>query len=125
MKNVSYSIERIKYLKNKRKEKFFISFFRIALLVVFLGIWELLALLEVIDPFITSSPSRIFYTIRDLFVNDNFSYHIGITLYETILGFLFAVIIGYIVALLLWWSEKLRKIFCRFKNKAFFRLITF
>ena len=110
MKNVSYSIERIKYLKNKRKEKFFIYFFRIALLVVFLGIWELLAILEVIDPFITSSPSRIFYTIRDLFVNDNFSYHICITLYETILGFLFAVIIGYIVALLLWWSEKLRRI---------------
>ncbi|MBP5686390.1 MAG: ABC transporter permease, partial [Clostridia bacterium] len=43
-------------------------------------------------------------------IEDNFLYHIGITLYETILGFLIAVAAGYVLALALWWSERLRRV---------------
>lgn len=103
------SKERISYLRKRKSDKFVIIFSRLALLAILLGAWELLANLSVIDPFITSSPSRVVLTIKELFINDNFLYHIGVTLYETVLGFILAVVIGYIFALILWWSEKVRK----------------
>ena len=109
MKNLNYSTERILYLKKRKRDRFIIIFSRIALLVALLSVWELFAALNVIDPFITSSPSRVFTTIKNLFVSDNLLYHIGVTLYETVLGFILAVATGYIIALLLWWSEKIRK----------------
>ena len=110
MKNNNlYSRERALYLNKRKKDKTTIIFWRIALLVALIGCWELFAEIGFIDPFITSSPSRVAVTIRNLLINDNFSYHIGVTLYETVLGFLLAVVIGYSVALILWWSEKVRK----------------
>ena len=108
--NERISKERVLYLRKNRNDKLIIVFSRIALLIALLGAWELFAYLNLIDPFITSSPSRVAVTIKNLFINDNFIYHIAITLYETILGFLLAVAIGYIVALILWWSEKTRRI---------------
>nr|MBO4517993.1 ABC transporter permease [Clostridia bacterium] len=111
MKNkTQYSKERIKYLNGIKKNKFIIIFWRFALLAIIFASWEILANAGVIDPFITSSPSRIVNTIRNLFINDNFSHHIATTLYETVLGFILAVGIGYAVALILWWSEKTRKV---------------
>lgn len=106
----NFSKEHEKYVKALKKESFIVTAFRLGLLVVFLGIWELFARLNVIDSFITSSPSKIGETILSLIKKDNLFYHIGITLYETILGFLIAVFVGYAVALVLWWSERLKKI---------------
>ena len=83
---------------------------RIALLAFILVLWEILARAEIIDSFITSSPSRIFKTIFRLFSEDELLNHIYVTLYETILGFIIAVSLGYIIALILWWSEKIKKI---------------
>ena len=37
-------------------------------------------------------------------------YHIGVTLWETLAGFAIAVVLGFAVALLLWWSETLCKV---------------
>lgn len=110
MKTKSISPMRDLYLRSIRREKILVISFRISLLIVFLLTWELLALFEIIDPFISSSPSRIFYTTIDLFKNNNLLYHIGVTLYETLLGFLITVILGYIIALSLWWSERLKKV---------------
>lgn len=111
MKNLSaYSKERIKYLNKRKRDKFSVIFLRVFLLVALLSIWELFANNGIIDPFITSSPSRILKTLKSLFINDNFTYHIGITLYETIIGFIIAVGVGYIIALLLWWSDRIRKV---------------
>ena len=109
-KEIEYSTERIQYLKRQKKNKFSVVFWRVALLVVLIGVWEAFANLGLIDPFITSSPSRVVNTVGSLFKNDNFAYHIGVTLYETLTGFIITVIIGYSVALVLWWSEKTRKI---------------
>ena len=53
MKHANYSKEHILYLKKKRRKSVLINVARIGLLVAFLGIWELLAQLKVIDPFIT------------------------------------------------------------------------
>lgn len=109
-KVLGLSPEHILFIKKHQRENVLVWFFRIAILVFGLGIWELLARLQVIDSFITSSPSKIFLTIASLVTENNLFYHMGITLYETLLGFFITVVLGYGVALLLWWSERLRKI---------------
>ncbi len=110
MKNTTYSREHLAYLKKIKTKKIIVTLSRILILVAVLGIWELCAQLMVIDPFITSSPSRVAKTIAELYNNGTLFYHIGITLAETLIGFAIAVILGYAVAIILWASETVRKV---------------
>ncbi len=98
------------YVKKRKRETLLIWIFRIGILLVGLGLWELFARIGVIDSFISSSPSRIFKTIKSLVVENGLFYHMGVTLFETVVGFLIAVGLGYVIALLLWWSERMRRV---------------
>ncbi len=109
-KEKNYSKEHKEFLKRAKRENIFIWVMRFSILALILGLWEILANLNKIDAFITSSPSRIIKTTISLFKENNLTYHIGVTLYETIIGFIIAVGLGYIIALILWWSERLRGI---------------
>lgn len=109
-KDKNFSKEHILYVKKARRETILVYALRFAILFCFIAIWELCAQTGIIDTFISSSPSRICKTIISLFTENNLTYHIGITLYETTLGFLIAVGLGYIIGILLWWSERLRRI---------------
>ncbi|MBO5021974.1 MAG: ABC transporter permease [Clostridia bacterium] len=108
--NNNFSSARRNFLRRQRKDKFFVGFWQIATLVIFLGLWELLAGVGAIDPFFFSCPSRIAVTIVDLAGSGNLFIHIWTSLYETLIGFLIATALGFIIAVLLWWSERLRKI---------------
>ena len=108
--NAEYSKEHLLYLKKQKQRAWTINAIRVAVLLVLLVIWELSATLGWVNPFITSSPSRIVKTIGELYKNGSLFYHIGTTLQETLLGFFLAVALGYSIALLLWWSEIFRKI---------------
>lgn len=110
MINKNFSNQHLLYVKKIKREKFTTTLLRIGILVILIGIWELFTYLCFIDAFITSSPSRIVKTIKELFIKDNLIYHIGVTLYETLLGFIIAVGLGYLIALLLWWSKTARKV---------------
>lgn len=99
------------YVKRLKKDKFLIIFFRIFVLVAFIGLWELLANYRILDPFFVSSPSRIVNQIIDLAQNGTLLSHSWITLYETLIGFAIATVLGYLIAVILWWNEKVRKIF--------------
>ena len=109
-KEALISNERKSYLKGIKKKKYIVLFFQIFILVVFLAIWELAATNGVVDEFITSKPSRIVDTFMNLTSNDLLK-HIAVTTYETIVGFLLGTILGTIIAIILWWSEYLSKIF--------------
>lgn len=110
MNEQNFSVAHIEYIKKKKRKKIFILLTQILLLVGIIAIWEILAKINVIDSFITSSPSRIIGTIKNLFKDDNLMYHIGVTLYETIAGFIIAVVVGILIAIILWWNETIRKI---------------
>ena len=109
-KNINFSKARKLYLKRTRNDKILVIFMQIALFVLFLGLWELLSQTKVIDPFFFSSPSRIAKTIVSLAKEGNLWINIWTSLYETIIGFILATSIGFIIAVLLWWSEKLRRV---------------
>ena len=100
---------REQYLFDKKKDKLIILAIQIAVLVLFFGLWELLARTGAIDSFITSCPSRMLKTLKLLARQDLFK-HMGITLLECVCGFVLATLLGTIIAILLWWSKTLRKV---------------
>ena len=96
-------------LEIDRKERF-ITIARYLILVGFVVLWEVFARTGVIDPFIGSSPSRIWDTLMRLYANGELFEHIWITLYETVVGFVLGTLFGTLVAILLWWSKTLSRI---------------
>lgn len=98
------SKEHAAFLKRIRNNNKKVIFVRIGLLVALIGLWELSAALDWIDPFIMSSPSRIVRTIGSLYNSGELFMHIGVTLWETVAGFVLGTVIGTAVAIGLWWS---------------------
>lgn len=99
------------YLKKLRARNALILASQIGFLVLALVVWELAARLRLIDAFIMSSPSRIIATLADLSKNGQLWYHIGISTYETVVGFLVGTAMGALFATLMWWSDYLRRVF--------------
>ena len=110
MKNENISEDRKKYLQKQVKDKVLVIIVQISLVLGFIIIWEILANAKIIDSFIMSQPSRIWNTLVNLSSNGLLE-HIGITCFETIVGFLSGAIIGFIIAIILWWSKFLSKVF--------------
>lgn len=109
-KKVNYSKQRAEYLKKIRNKKILIISIQVLILIALFGFWQLFADLGLINVFIFSSPSRILSTIGELITTGNLFYHMWITFYEAMIGFIIATSLGFIIAVLLWWSETLRKI---------------
>lgn len=109
MSETTASSERLAFLKKQRRHKHAILFWQIGILAVLIFLWEYLARIGVIDSFILSQPSRIFKTYANMAQND-LLVHIGVTVYETLAGFILGVLLGTILAVILWWSSLIAKI---------------
>lgn len=109
-KEIDVSKERLEYLKSRKLEKVSITITQILILLAFFTLWELLARFKVIDSFIMSQPSRFVNSIINLYREGQLFQHIGITCWETFVGFVLGTIVGTIIAVILWWSEFLSKV---------------
>ena len=98
------------YLKKLKKQKHVVLFFKIFIIFLFLGLWEVCARVGILNSFLTSYPSKIFITISDLFKENNLLSHIWVTLYETVISFSLASIIGIAISSILWSSKTIAKI---------------
>ncbi len=106
----TYSLEHVHYLKSKKREKKFINFMRIFILIIFLGGWELLARFKMINTFLTSCPSEILHTTYSLMRDNTLFIHLGVTLYEIFISFLLSFSISIIIATIMWIVPKFSKI---------------
>ena len=97
------SRERTLYLRRKRRRTHLVHACQIGFLVFFFAQWEISARLGWIDSFILSQPSRILETLRNMSQN-HLMMHVGVTLYETLTGFVLGVLLGVAIAVVLWWS---------------------
>lgn len=97
------SRERTLYLRRKRRRTHLVHACQIGFLVFFFAQWEISARLGRIDSFILSQPSRILETLRNMSQN-HLMMHVGVTLYETLTGFVLGVLLGVAIAVVLWWS---------------------
>ena len=111
MKNVKISDEHQDYLKKRKNYQLMLTTTRISILIFFIVLWELAAIMGWIDPFLTSSPSRIIKSLISFYNEGILFKHIAITCFETIVGFVLGTLIGTIIAMLLWWSDFISKVF--------------
>ena len=98
------------YLLRVRRKKYMIHVSRILLFLGFLFLWEVSARRRRIDSFIFSSPSEIWQTFFTMIQDQSLFTHIGITLTETLVSFVFTVFLGIGTAVLLWCCPKLSRI---------------
>ncbi len=105
-----YSREHLAYLRKIRNNKIIVHASRAAILLIILGAWELCAFLQIIDPYITSSPSRMAVTIFNLAADGSLFYNVGVTIMETLVGFVISVALGYGIAIILWANETVSKV---------------
>ncbi|MCL6600987.1 ABC transporter permease [Alicyclobacillus macrosporangiidus] len=88
---------------------------QIAVFIVVVGTWEVLAATKTIDPFFFSQPSAILWHIRDWVVNGTSQgplyIHFVVTFEETVISFILGVLLGVIAGYALGMSEILSVIF--------------
>ncbi len=110
MNNNKYSKEHIDFLQNIKRKKKIILFTQIAILVAFFAIWELAAHYKLIDTFLTSYPSEMWRLFLKLVKDGSLFKHIGVSVFETVIGFISGTLIGTLIAIILWWSDFLSKV---------------
>lgn len=98
------------FLLSLKKEKRWVRFYQLLILIAFFGLWEVSSHLRWVDPLIFSSPSRVFVLLADKLADGTILVHIGYTLFETVLGFIIGTLLGTILAAILWWSPFLSKV---------------
>ena len=117
MKNLSLKLKKEKgstahqkFVKKEHLKTFFVHFARVFLLISIIGLWELVAHFNIVDPFITSSPSRIIKQTIELYNSGSIFKHILTTLNETVLAFILSTIIGTAIAIILFVITPLKRV---------------
>ncbi|MFS0787585.1 ABC transporter permease [Shouchella sp. 1P09AA] len=98
------------FMLAKKKEKRFVRFTQVSIIVLVIVAWELASRFALIDPLLFSMPSRIVTLLYEHIIAGTLWLHASVTMFETILGFLLGTVIGTLLAALLWWSKILSKI---------------
>ncbi|WP_026477190.1 ABC transporter permease [Alkaliphilus transvaalensis] len=109
--NTNHSPSHIAFLKSQHRYRLQIKLSQVGLLVGFILLWELAATLRWIDPFFFSKPSSIVKLIINLAKDGSIFKHTGISVFETVVGFVIGTILGTGIAIILWWSEFFAKVF--------------
>jgi NitT/TauT family transport system permease protein len=93
------------FLRGVRRRRRAVLGVQILLLIAFLILWEVAPRMEWVNAMLTSYPSAIWPTFTSMMAEGDLLYHTWVTLEETVIGFLIALILGLLVAVALWWSE--------------------
>ena len=102
--------ERMLWLRQRTRTSRRVRLAQLLLLVGFFLLWEGAARLGWIDPFIVSSPSRVWETLGNLLRTGELWLHLGTSLWETAAGFLLGTAAGAVVAVALWLSPVLFRV---------------
>jgi NitT/TauT family transport system permease protein len=98
------------YLHSLTIEKRWVRFYQVIIFLLFFSSWEISSQKRWIDPLLFSSPSKIWDLFLVKFQDGSLISNLGVTLTETIFGFILGTLLGTILAALLWWSPMLSKI---------------
>ena len=102
------------WLRRERRGRFAVRGAQLALLAVFLVLWEVLPRAQIINPLFTSYPSALWPTFLDLLKDTpqqpGILAHTSATVVATVIGFTAAMVLGTIAAAALWWWQALYKV---------------
>jgi len=104
------SLEHNIFLKKNKRRKTYIHIFQLMIFILFMILWELLALNKIINTFIFSSPTKIINTFYQLFIDGLLFKHISITSYEIFISIFLSLSIGLLIAIIMWLIPFLSKV---------------
>ncbi len=81
------------------------------LLLLFVSLWEAAGRNNWIDPLLFSYPSKMFLQLWKTMVDGSIWPHVGMTVTETIVGFVLGTLLGTAIAAALWWFPFLSRVF--------------
>lgn len=110
-KTETFTPEHLQFLRQQRARNILVHVAQVGILAVFLAVWELAAHLQWIDPFIMSCPSRVWNTFIELCEGGLLLQHAWVSTWETIVGFVIGTVLGYVVAVGLWWNNFVKDVF--------------
>lgn len=99
-----------RYLWNRSKERMIVNGSRLLLFLLLIGIWEWLAQINAINVLIFSYPSKIGGMFWQQLIDGSLLPHIGMTVFETIVGFVLGTLLGTLIATAIWWSPFLSRV---------------
>lgn len=108
--DIEVSESQKQYVQNYFKELKRVRIYQILILLTFFLSWEVLTWPKIIDPFIFSSPSRVIKCFFKMAKDGTIYYHTMITLIETFVSFALVIIIGLLMAILLWWNHRASRV---------------
>lgn len=106
----SISLSQQAYVHSIKRHRLTVHILQLFILVAFLILWELAAYYNWINDFIFCSPSKLYATLLEMIQDGSLLHHIGITLYETLVGFAIVTVGSLLVAILFWWNTTLSKV---------------
>jgi NitT/TauT family transport system permease protein len=104
----------LEWLRRERRDRLTVRVSQLALLAVFLVLWEVAPRLNWINPLFTSYPSTIWPTFVELLKSTpqqvSILVHTWATVFATVLGFTAAMVLGIAIAAALWWWANLYRV---------------
>ncbi|MCM1157737.1 MAG: ABC transporter permease [Clostridium sp.] len=104
------SAKQREYIRKIKINHALIRFYQLLIFIVFIFLWEWSARQGVINDFIFCSPSRLFLTMTEMLKDGSLLFHIRITLYETLAGFVIVIVGSLAIATLFWWNKTLSRV---------------
>ena len=110
----SPSPQYLAWLRRERRGHLIVRATQLAILVVFLVLWEVLPRAQIINPLFTSYPSAMWPTFVELLKatpqQASILTHTWATVLATVVGFTAAMVLGTAIAAALWWWDSLYKV---------------
>ncbi|MDQ0875335.1 NitT/TauT family transport system permease protein [Paenibacillus sp. V4I3] len=98
------------FLAARKKKTNYIRLVQLAILLMFFSFWEMAARLKWIDVLLFSYPTKVFKLLWDKLLDGSLLPHVGVTVVETIIGFVLGTLFGTALAVVIWWSPFLSRV---------------
>lgn len=98
------------YLAERRQLRRRVRVTQLAILALFFGLWEWAGRMKHIDVLLFSYPSKIVGLLADMARDGSIFPHVGMTVTETVIGFVLGTMVGTALAILLWWSPFVERV---------------
>lgn len=98
------------YRKYQRRDRLTIVLTRLALVVGFFALWEVGARVGFLDVFLVSKPSDIWNLFVTYLTSGELMRHVGISVYETLLGLLIGTAAGLLIAVVLYLMPRVYRV---------------
>ncbi|BFT71585.1 ABC transporter permease [Paenibacillus sp. P36] len=99
-----------RFAQAKKKETKQVRLVQLIILLVFFALWEVAARLKWIDVLLFSYPTKVFKLLWDKLLDGSLLPHVGVTVVETIIGFVLGTLFGTALAVIIWWSPFLSRV---------------